>query len=402
MKKIEDNVVIQIEVTNACHLSCANCSRLVGHHLNPFYMSLEQVEAALLSLEGFPGRVGLMGGEPALHPQFAEICRLFVKHVPEKRRREFWTSGYKWEEFREVREATFDPDLVHYNDHSKPDEGWHQPLLISIDEVVEDKQKMWRLIDNCWVQRRWSASITPKGAFFCEVAAALHHALDGPDGWKVEPGWWKRAPQDYADQKQFACLRCSAALPMAEIPNNHVPEDQISLGNLELLKSKKSPKVRAQRIKIVRKEDAGAYLNSSATLEEGERGYWKSHPDWRPSEFRTKIFHAPGEGELDAKAVRRLQKGQDTSMQDVIAQSKGINKKIVAVHRTGKVSLSTQVLSSLKKELESKVVMLEPLLGMEFEDSEQFLRSVDDWSSFNFSTREKDVLLKHIFDPIKG
>ena len=70
MKPLRDNVVIQIEVTNACHLSCANCSRFVGHHKRPFYMSLSDVEQAIKSLDGYPGRIGLMGGEPALHPEF--------------------------------------------------------------------------------------------------------------------------------------------------------------------------------------------------------------------------------------------------------------------------------------------------------------------------------------------
>lgn len=400
MKDIKDNVVIQIEVTNACHLSCANCSRLVGHHYSPFYMTVAQVRQALESLEEFPGRVGLMGGEPALHPNFEEICKLFIHHIPDRRRREFWTSGYKWEEFRAIREETFDSDLVHYNDHSKPDEGWHQPLLISIDEVLEDKETMWRLIDNCWVQRRWSASITPKGAFFCEVAAALHHAMDGPQGWKVEPGWWKREVSDYHDQKTFACLKCSAALPMAEIPNNHIPDDQISAGNLELLKGMKSPKVKAQRVLLIKKKDATSYLNSNPNLQEGERGYWRSHPDWRPSEFRTQIFHEPGEGTLGAKAVRDVQRGKDKSLAEVIANAKGVNQQVIARHRRGKLKLAPETITSLRQELSERAELLQPLVGMEFEDGEQFMRSLDDWSGYSLTVREKDVILKHIYDPI--
>ena len=168
MKPISENVVIQIEITNACNLSCANCSRLVGHHAKPFFMTVDEVRNAIDSLEGFPGRIGMMGGEPTLHPNFIEICDIYQEMIKEKRKREFWTDGFKWKEYEEKIFQTFDEDLIAYNDHSKPEEGWHQPLLVSIDEVVDDKEKMWKLIDNCWVQRRWSASITPKGAFFCE------------------------------------------------------------------------------------------------------------------------------------------------------------------------------------------------------------------------------------------
>jgi hypothetical protein len=396
MKPIKENVVIQIEVTNACHLSCANCSRLVGHHKSPFYMSLDQVRSAILSLDGFPGRIGLMGGEPALHPKFKEICEIFQELVPDRRRREFWTSGYKWEEYRSVREATFDADLVHYNDHSKPEEGWHQPLLVSIDEVVSDKQKMWKLIDNCWVQRRWSASITPKGAYFCEVAAALHHALDGPDGWSLEPGWWQKTESDYVKQKEFACLRCSAALPMDEIPNNHVPQDMVSVGNFELLKKNGSPKAKATRIQIVPRESAVRYLESVPDVVPGERGYLASHPDWRPSEFRTKIWHEPGEGSLDDKSVRSLQRG--TADSDVSLPSKGVTNKIKAQIADARLIISDETLKSYSKDAPQKAELLTPIVGIEFDSVGQMLKSIDDWTDQQLTEREKDLLIKHIVD----
>ncbi len=396
MKPIKENVVIQIEVTNACHLSCANCSRLVGHHRKPFFMSIDQIKSAISSLEGFPGRIGLMGGEPALHPDFEEICRLFIDLIPDRRRREFWTSGYKWEDFRSIREQTFDPDLVHYNDHSRPDEGWHQPVLISIDEVVEDKAKMWRLIDNCWVQRRWSASITPKGAYFCEIAAALHHALDGPDGWKMEGSWWQATPDQYQEQKQFACLRCSAALPLAQIPNNHVPRDTVSIGNLDRLAELGSPKVRSHRVVVIKKEDAVSYLNSVEEIIEGERGYLDSHPDWRPSEFRTKVYHAPGEGYLQASQVRAMQtKNSDV---DATLNSKGNENIIVAEHRMRKLVITELTIKSFMNDVGHQGIMLEPLIGIEFESFAQMSRSIDDWTDSQFGTREKDVLLKYIYE----
>ena len=394
MKNIADNVVIQIEVTNACHLSCANCSRFVGHHKNPYYMSLDEVEKAIKSLDGFGGRIGLMGGEPSLHPNFVEICNLFIDLIPDKRRREFWTAGYKWDEFKEIREKTFDSDLVHYNDHSKPEEGWHQPLLVSIDEVVEDKEKMWKLINNCWVQRRWSASITPKGAFFCEVAAALHHAMSGPDGWPIEKDWWKKTTEDYEKQKHFACLKCSAALPMAEIPNNHVPQDLVSSGNLEILEREQSPKAKYKRIKIVSATDAVSYLNSQPEVVLGERGYLSSHPDWRPSEFRTKVWHSPGEGGLSAGEVRAMQKkgvGVDQA-----AQSKGVNNFVVSKTHSGSLKLTDKIIQSIKKDIGEKAESLDPLVGFEFNSASELFRSIDDWTEGEFETREKDVVLKHI------
>ena len=49
-------------------------------------MDLETVERAIDSLEGFPGRVGLMGGEPFMHPQIKEIIEIFAKKTERRKR----------------------------------------------------------------------------------------------------------------------------------------------------------------------------------------------------------------------------------------------------------------------------------------------------------------------------
>lgn len=79
MKPIYDAWLIQIEVTNACNIGCANCTRFVGHHKKPYFMDLDFVEKAVDSLQDFKGGIGIMGGEPTLHPQFEEICRLLQR-----------------------------------------------------------------------------------------------------------------------------------------------------------------------------------------------------------------------------------------------------------------------------------------------------------------------------------
>jgi hypothetical protein len=272
-------------------------------------MSMDELRTAITSLEGYPGQVGLMGGEPCVHPQFREICEIFQEMIPDKCKREFWTAGYKWEEYKDIIYETFEADLIHYNDHSRPGEGWHQPILISIDEMVDDKDKMWRLIDNCWVQERWSASITPKGAFFCEVAGALDMLFDGPGGWPLEKGWWKRTPSDFEVQKKNNCVRCSAALPMAR-PSNHTPYDLVSIGNAKDLEASRSPKYLKGDIQIMEKEEVMRYFNSKEELIEGPRGEWLSHSEWRPFEFRTTVWHEPGEGEFERKEVRSVQTGR--------------------------------------------------------------------------------------------
>ena len=77
MRNLSEMTVIHIEVTNACHLRCANCTRHLGHHNKPFFMDLETVEKAIDSLIDFPGRIGIMGGEPVMHPKIKDIIEYF-------------------------------------------------------------------------------------------------------------------------------------------------------------------------------------------------------------------------------------------------------------------------------------------------------------------------------------
>jgi hypothetical protein len=239
---------IHIEITNACNLECANCTRFIGHHRKPFMMDLETVRKAIDSLEGYPGAIGLMGGEPTCHPQFREICAIFREMIPDRTKRQFWTNGYKWKEYEEDILATFDKERCHYNDHTH-DDGVHQPLLIAAEDVVEDKELMWKLIDDCWIQTRWSASITPKGAFFCEVAAARDHLFDGPGGYPIEKGWWKKTPEEFQDQIERSCRRCSAAIPMPR-PSHNADKDLVSPSVYEQLVQLNSPRAKRGNVEL--------------------------------------------------------------------------------------------------------------------------------------------------------
>lgn len=241
---------IQIEVTNACNLQCSNCTRFVGHHKNVFFMDLNTVEKAIQSLKGYTGQIGIMGGEPTLHKQFPEICKLVQELIPNRRQRGLWTNGYKWNKYKTIIDETFDPDLIIYNDHRDKRVGMHQPLLLAAEDVLEDKELMWRLIGNCWVQWRWAASITPKGGFFCEVAAAYDMLFNGPGGYPLKEGWWNKNPNEFVDQVKRYCPKCSAAIPMPGV-SSHVEYDPISNTNAKMLAEVQSPKFMKGKFKIV-------------------------------------------------------------------------------------------------------------------------------------------------------
>lgn len=257
MRPIFANDVIQIEISNNCHLSCRHCTRHVGHHRNVFNMTLDFARKAILSLEGFPGTIGMMGGDPAMHPKFEEMCALWEELIP-RERRGFWTAGFKWDQHEKTIYRVFDKNQIHYNDHIAYD-GKHTPLLVAIDDVVHDEELKRELIDKCGFQEHWSASITPKGGFFCEIAASLDWLMQGPGGYEIEPGWWKKTPAEFKDQVDRYCGMCSGAIPMPAYTDGRGGRDgptveAISPSNLERLKALGSPKVARGHYEVWDKE----------------------------------------------------------------------------------------------------------------------------------------------------
>lgn len=199
-------------------------------------MPLEEIERALQSLKGWPRVVGCMGGEPTIHPEFEQICALYNDYFP-RHQCGLWTSGGRqFERFRELIKRTF--RVVLYNDHSEI--GKHHPWMIACDECIPDDVLREELIDNCWIQKFWSPSINPKGAFFCEIAAVFDLLFNLDGGYPVAPGWWKKEVKDFRDQRERYCDLCSMCVPLPNVPNDHQYE-YVSHGNAVRLMEAKSP-----------------------------------------------------------------------------------------------------------------------------------------------------------------
>jgi hypothetical protein len=177
-------------------------------------MTLDEIEQALKSLKGWPNRIGIIGGEPTLHPQFNKVCDLLMDYNPPGKYGLWTTGGPAYEKHDTVIRNTF--GFLAHNEHTAFQKSVckHQPITIASGDVVEDKKYLKYLIDTCWVQLNWCPSIGPKGAFFCEVAYALDTLLDGPGGYPVEPGWWMKEPLNFQDQVERYCHLCGMPVPL--------------------------------------------------------------------------------------------------------------------------------------------------------------------------------------------
>jgi hypothetical protein len=233
MRSIYDMDTVQIEITNACINFCSNCTRFCGHQ-KPYFMDMEVFKRAVASMVDYPKMTGIMGGEPLLHPQFPEFCEYILSKIP-RQQLGLWSCfppGY--EHYREIICRTF--GNIFLNDHSRSD-IYHAPVLVASEEVVPDREGMFYVVDHCWLQNSWSASINPKGAFFCEIAAAMSLLFDGNSSWPVDPGWWWKTPKDFKEQIEEYCPKCGCAISLKRRSSLEGIDD-ISPGNLKRLQGR--------------------------------------------------------------------------------------------------------------------------------------------------------------------
>lgn len=243
MRSMIDMDTVQIEITNACPMECANCTRM-GQHSKPFMMTEDEFKQAVDSMVEYPKMTGMMGGDPLIHPKFPEFCEYMLSKIP-RERLGLWTafpSGY--EDYAKIICKTF--RHVFLNDHTRMD-IFHHPFLVAIQEIIPDKNAMFAAINNCSFQLSWSASINQNGAFFCEIAAAFS-LLFKEKGWPVVPGWWWKTPKDFKEQIERFCPFCGGAVPLSRRSSLEAIDD-ISPLNYELLK-KTSPKLQKGAFKI--------------------------------------------------------------------------------------------------------------------------------------------------------
>lgn len=248
-------------------------------------MDYETFKRAVDSLDGYQGIRSMMGGEPTLHPEFERFIRYLGSKFPPRKnplvypQKDFIKEIHRieLENFQMIDDGVKRIDIVgpgmfsnmgasykkHYevisdilpfqglNDHLNP--IYHQTALITRKELGIPDEEWIPMRDKCWLQNEWSAGITPKGCFFCEVAGVLDMLLDGPGGWSIEPGWWKRTPEDFGDQLQW-CELCGFALDTFTRDSAEEVDD-MSPEWYSRLQAINSPKLLSGRYNVVEIED---------------------------------------------------------------------------------------------------------------------------------------------------
>lgn len=248
MRQIRSMQIIQVDVTNVCDRACSNCTRFCGHYRPDrlYFMDPDYYEKAIMTLRDFDGVIGMIGGEPTLHPHFEELCGILKRHVPDREKRGLWSNmGGKYQQHYDLIQDTF--GYFNLNDHSS-NPITHTPILVASEDLMRDRrmtEQEWReYTDKCWVQMTWSATITPKGAYFCEVAGMLDYLFEGSIGWSIDenPLWTHKNISEYASQREWACRKCGCQVPLRPRRCTECIDD-VTESNLERLRAIASPKI---------------------------------------------------------------------------------------------------------------------------------------------------------------
>jgi len=217
-------------------------------------MTPEHYRAAVESLKGYFGVIGLFGGNPALHPQFDQLCQI-LRELTMFEQRGIWCNHPRGN--AKTMRVTFDPKVSNLNVHlsreaydefcsdwpeCRPylkglDPSWHEakliidpmqrahqvgdarhsPVYVAMQDVIMDEAERWQLIGRCDVNQYWSAMINEfRGelrGWFCEIAGAqavLHQdEPDYPDlGVPVIDGWWNKGIDAFDAQVRYHCMAC--------------------------------------------------------------------------------------------------------------------------------------------------------------------------------------------------
>lgn len=281
--------VLQVHVTRACDLACHHCTQGSNLAGKPVMMTPDQFDQALASLEGYWGVVGMFGGNPAMHPQFAELCRIMRARIPFEQRG-LWCNNLRGKGSHA--RVTFNPRHSNLNTHldsvaadeirrdwpeaapyikGETVDSVHSSPWVSMVDLDVPESDRWEMISRCDVNQHWSAMIcVVRGelrAFFCELAGAqamLHQ--DNPDwagtgqpmpdtGVPVVPGWWRQSMEAFAHQVDAHCHHCGIAMRRQGQLAIHGQQEEFSPTHKFIAR----PKVPSRPVQII--ESIGAVPN---------------------------------------------------------------------------------------------------------------------------------------------
>lgn len=261
---LKKNRIVQVETTTRCCETCSHCTRALAQSPR-LDMPLDLFEQAVIACKDWiireRGTLALFGGNATLWPHFDEGCAILARHLPPERMG-LWTNSLhgKGEVVRKYLGSRAMYNVVVHGRKAAADEfrrelPWvrvhgdtplegggfasHASLFIASQDVLPDRDAIWKAVDHCYYDINWSAIVMLQppqyqtlGGFSCEIAGT-HARVNGmPLGVEVKPGWLDLPLDAFRHQYEYACPRCGGCLNLEGVPDvGSGQRDQFSRSN---------------------------------------------------------------------------------------------------------------------------------------------------------------------------
>ncbi len=180
---------IELDITYDCNLKCFHCNRSCTQAPTDAHMTLQQVQQFVkesVDLDKQWELINLLGGEPTLHPQFAEIvhCLLYdylIPHSPNTTL-QVTSNGYGEEVQHKLAALPKHPNLVVDYNSFKDDRTVPYFTPFNLAPADESDALMHEYYKGCWVTAYCGIGLNHLGYFACGVAGGIERILKAGKG----------------------------------------------------------------------------------------------------------------------------------------------------------------------------------------------------------------------------
>ena len=166
---------IEIEITSKCNIGCANCDRSCGVAPSDEMMTLKQIENFVVETLYHNVKwtwIRILGGEPALHPDFLAIVNEVLKIKEYFPATVVQVISNHYGDEVQAKLDQLPADVVVRGTNKKPN---NPPLFTpaNMAPVDDDKFQAEEYENGCWVTDRCGLGLSRYGYYPCGAGAAI-------------------------------------------------------------------------------------------------------------------------------------------------------------------------------------------------------------------------------------
>lgn len=180
---------IELDITYDCNLKCFHCNRSCTQAPTEAHMTLQQVQQFVKDSVALGKQwelINVLGGEPTLHPQFAEIvhCLLYdylIAHSPSTTL-QITSNGYGEDVQQKLAALPKHPNLVVDYNSFKDDRTVPYFTPFNLAPADEPDAHRHEYHKGCWVTAYCGIGLNNLGYFACGVAGGIERILKAGKG----------------------------------------------------------------------------------------------------------------------------------------------------------------------------------------------------------------------------